>query len=126
MIALDKDPANGRPNHIQLPPQDKLHLIVLDLFTDWVTQNPVSLEVRRLKPPLLTPALSKDFIPFQVNNRHTQIVANGRLPRAQCISSRVSYCSTVAVQMWLMRVRHQAGENSKCNFLSRRMNTLGT
>ncbi|MFN8625286.1 MAG: DUF1214 domain-containing protein [Candidatus Binatia bacterium] len=54
-ITLDKDPANGRRNHIQLPPQDGLHMTVRDLFTDWATQNPVSLEVRRLGPPPVTP-----------------------------------------------------------------------
>lgn len=54
-ITLDKDPANGRTNHIQLPPHDGLHLVVRDLFTDWATQNPVSLDVRRLGPPPATP-----------------------------------------------------------------------
>jgi len=57
-ITLDKDPANGRANHIQLPPQQGLHMTVRDLFTDWATQSPVSLEVRRLGPPPVTPPRS--------------------------------------------------------------------
>jgi len=47
-VALDAAPANGRINHIRLPRQPGLHLIVRDLFTDWSTQSPVPLEILRL------------------------------------------------------------------------------
>ncbi|WP_176593456.1 DUF1214 domain-containing protein [Sphingobium sp. EM0848] len=55
-ITLDSAPAGERRNHIQTPAHGKLLLIVRDLFTDWATQNPVALEIRRVDGlPLAAP-----------------------------------------------------------------------
>jgi hypothetical protein len=54
-ITLDSSPANGRANHMQMPSEGKLLLIVRDLFTDWQTQNPVALDVRRVGGPAIRP-----------------------------------------------------------------------
>lgn len=53
-ITVDREPANGRPNHIQVPAQGKYPLLVRDLFTDW-EQRPVALEVRRVSGPPRSP-----------------------------------------------------------------------
>ncbi len=54
-ITLDSSPANGRANHMQMPPEGQFLLIVRDLFTDWKTQNPVALDVRRVGGPAIRP-----------------------------------------------------------------------
>lgn len=59
-ITIDSSPANGRPNHMQMPAQGKRLLIVRDLFTDWTTQNPVALSVRRIAGPAMSPPPSDD------------------------------------------------------------------
>lgn len=51
-ITVDGEPANGRPNHIQLPSRENFMLIVRDLFTDWSVQNPIALEIEQLSPPV--------------------------------------------------------------------------
>ncbi|WP_336970745.1 DUF1214 domain-containing protein [Sphingobium aromaticiconvertens] len=61
-ITLDSAPAGERPNHIQTPAQDKALLVVRDLFTDWATQNPVALDIRRVAGPPLTPPPSDDAV----------------------------------------------------------------
>lgn len=58
-VTVDRDPANGRPNHLQIPARGTSFVIVRDLFTDWATQNPVALEVRRLAGPPLALAASE-------------------------------------------------------------------
>jgi hypothetical protein len=50
-ISVDSDPANGRPNHLQTPAEGKYLLIVRDLFTNWATQHPIALDVRRIAGP---------------------------------------------------------------------------
>ncbi|SNS06341.1 Protein of unknown function [Sphingomonas laterariae] len=59
-ITLDSAPANGRPNHMQMPAEGKFLLIVRDLFTDWKTQNPVALEIDRVAGPAVAPAPSEE------------------------------------------------------------------
>lgn len=55
-ITLDSDPPNGRPNHLPIPAQGHYPVYVRDLFTDWSTQNPVALEIRRVAgPPAAAP-----------------------------------------------------------------------
>lgn len=61
-ITIDSSPANGRANHMQMPPEGKFLLIVRDLFTDWGTQNPVALEVRRLGGPAIRPLRTEDEV----------------------------------------------------------------
>lgn len=61
-ITLDSAPAGDRPNHIQTPAQGKVLLIVRDLFTDWATQNPVALDIRRVAGPPLAPPPSDDAV----------------------------------------------------------------
>lgn len=57
-ITLDSSPANGRANHMQMPPEGEFLLIVRDLFTDWETQNPVALDVQRVGGPAIRPLRS--------------------------------------------------------------------
>ncbi len=54
-ITLDHDPANGRSNHMQLPRDGHFPVHVRDLFTDWSTQNPVTLEIHRIAGPPAAP-----------------------------------------------------------------------
>lgn len=54
-VSLDRDPANGRRNHLQLPRAGEFPVHVRDLFTDWSTQNPVALEIRRVAGPPASP-----------------------------------------------------------------------
>jgi len=61
-ITIDSSPANGRANHMQMPVEGKFLLIVRDLFTDWGTQNPVALDVRRISGPAVRPARTDDEI----------------------------------------------------------------
>ncbi len=53
VITIDSDPVAGRTNHIATPASGSFHMSVRQLFTDWGTQNPISLEVVRLSgaPP---------------------------------------------------------------------------
>lgn len=61
-ITVDSSPANGRTNHLAMPGQGQFLLIVRDLFTDWTTQNPVALEVRRVGGPAIKPPRSDEAI----------------------------------------------------------------
>ncbi|MFO0690452.1 MAG: hypothetical protein U0900_17250 [Myxococcota bacterium] len=54
-ITLDSDPANGRPNHLQLPKSGTYPVYVRDLFTDWSRQSPVALEAFRVAGPPAPP-----------------------------------------------------------------------
>jgi hypothetical protein len=46
-ITIDRDPANGRVNHIQSDLNNPhLHLVIRDTLADWTTQNPVELDIR--------------------------------------------------------------------------------
>lgn len=69
-ITLDREPANGRSNHLQIPPQGRYPLLVRDLFTDW-TQLPVALEVRRISGPPLAPPRTE----AQIARRAAEILA---------------------------------------------------
>ncbi len=49
-ITVDADPANGRPNHIQTPPNARC-LFVRDTLSDWNTQAADSLTITRVAGP---------------------------------------------------------------------------
>jgi hypothetical protein len=57
VITMDRDPANGRHNHLQLTPDSK-RLFIRDSRKDW-NQRPNAYRVRRLDPPT-APPLSVD------------------------------------------------------------------
>lgn len=61
-ITIDSSPANGRPNHMQMPAKGRRLLIVRDLFTDWSTQNPAALSIRRIDGPAMAPPRSEEQI----------------------------------------------------------------
>ena len=61
-ITIDSSPANGRANHMQMPPEGKFLLIVRDLFTDWGGENPVALDVSRVDGPAIRPIRTDDEI----------------------------------------------------------------
>lgn len=49
VISIDSEPANGRPNHIQIPDTGRdLHLIVRDTLSDWSTEIPNPLRIVRI------------------------------------------------------------------------------
>lgn len=51
-ITVDAEPADGRPNHLQVPADlDGLHLMVRDSMADWDLELPVGLSIERLDPP---------------------------------------------------------------------------
>lgn len=60
VITVDNQPANGRVNHLQTPETGKVLVIVRDLFTDWATQNPVALDVKRVGGQPVAPPRSAD------------------------------------------------------------------
>lgn len=62
VISIDSDPANGRANHMRIPDKGTFLLIVRDLFTDWSSQSPVSLDVRRIGGPPVSPPRSEEAI----------------------------------------------------------------
>ena len=51
VITIDSDPANGRPNHLQVPASGVHHVIVRDLLTDWEHQLPIPLTIERVGGP---------------------------------------------------------------------------
>lgn len=51
VITIDSDPANGRPNHLQVPASGVHHVIVRDLLTDWDHQLPTPLTIERVGGP---------------------------------------------------------------------------
>jgi hypothetical protein len=53
VITLDREPANGRPNHLQLTPDSK-RLFIRDSRKDW-NQRPNAYRVLRLDPPTAKP-----------------------------------------------------------------------
>ncbi|WP_162854732.1 DUF1214 domain-containing protein [Sphingobium estronivorans] len=62
IITIDSDPANGRSNHMQMPPQGSFHMSIRQLLTDWATQNSIALDVRRVGGPAAGPPPSEDPI----------------------------------------------------------------
>jgi hypothetical protein len=72
IITVDSTAPSGRPNHIQLPSGSGRHyLLVRDLFTDWSTEYPVALEIRRVAGPPLQPRRSEN----QVADRAGEILS---------------------------------------------------
>lgn len=62
-ITLDADPPNGRANHLAIPAQGRYPVYVRDLFTDWSTQNPAALEIRRIDgPPAAAPRTTGSLV----------------------------------------------------------------
>lgn len=54
VITLDASPANGRPNHIQLPPNSR-QLIVRDTFAEW-DEVPSELSIEKISGPEASPS----------------------------------------------------------------------
>jgi phosphatidylserine/phosphatidylglycerophosphate/cardiolipin synthase-like enzyme len=72
-ITLDKSPAAGRKNHIQITP-DALYLFIRDTMGDW-NQTPDALRVTRLDPPTRSP-LSID----ELTTRAVRVMRDGVAP----------------------------------------------
>ncbi|MFC7449466.1 hypothetical protein [Rhodococcus daqingensis] len=60
VITIDAEPANGRPNHMQIPADGTSMLIVRDLLNDWSRENPVQLEIARVDGPPAAPERTID------------------------------------------------------------------
>jgi hypothetical protein len=59
-ITVDADPADGRPNHLQVPADHHaLHLMVRDSLADWTTELPYELSIERLDEAAAEPKLSE-------------------------------------------------------------------
>jgi hypothetical protein len=55
-LTIDADPANGRPNHLQVPRDlPGMHLLVRDSLADWSRELPVELTMERLDTPPAAP-----------------------------------------------------------------------
>lgn len=52
-VTIDRDPPNGRSNHLQIPAEGKSLFVVRDLFTNWATQSPVALDIERIGGPAI-------------------------------------------------------------------------
>ena len=50
-ISIDSDPAGGRSNHMQIPPDGTFHVVLRDLLGDWQQQRPVPLTIERVAGP---------------------------------------------------------------------------
>ncbi len=51
-VTVDADPANGRPNHLQVPADEPgLHLMVRDSLADWSRELPYELTIERVDAP---------------------------------------------------------------------------
>jgi hypothetical protein len=59
-ITLDTEPANGRSNHLRIPPESGI-LLIRDCLSDW-KQSANALEIRRLDGPEAGPPPSEDDI----------------------------------------------------------------
>ena len=53
-ITIDAEPANGRPNHIQCPP-NATTLFIRDTLGDWRRQRPDTLRITRVEGPVRPP-----------------------------------------------------------------------
>ena len=84
-ITVDKDPANGRPNHIQSGDNPDERLIIRNTLSDWTTQSPEAVTVRLVDaaPPKPAPtqaaitadavATMKIMVPFWIKYGHDYI-----------------------------------------------------
>lgn len=66
-LTLDARPADGRPNHMTIPP-GTLYLFIRDSMGDWETQQPDALTVRRLNPPSAPPVSEDELAARAVRN----------------------------------------------------------
>lgn len=94
-LTLGSDAGDGRPNHIQLPPQAR-HIMVRDTMSDW-SQTPMSLRVRRVGEPSAPPAPTEGELAaqaasmlersaplwVQVPEQYNHVVPVNTLPPAQ-------------------------------------------
>lgn len=62
LVTLDTEPANGRINHMQVPPVGYVFLVTRDLLTDWTTQNIYSIEITRTDGPPAQPMPSDEAL----------------------------------------------------------------
>ena len=62
-ITVDSSPADGRANHLQIPPGvERGNILVRDALSNWAVQNPSQLEVRRVSGPTVLPALDEEAL----------------------------------------------------------------
>ncbi len=70
-ITLDDTPANGRKNHLQMPPET-LYLFIRDSMGDWM-QTPNALRVRRLTPPSRGPLTTDELAARVIRNIQSDV-----------------------------------------------------
>lgn len=66
-LTLDGTPADGRRNHIMIPP-GTLYLFIRDSMGDWATQQPDALRVRRLDSPTRDPLTEDELAATAIRN----------------------------------------------------------
>jgi hypothetical protein len=66
-LTLDGTPAEGRRNHMTIP-EGTLYLFIRDSMTDWESQSPDALHVRRLDPPLRDPLTEDELAATAIRN----------------------------------------------------------
>ncbi len=62
VITVDSRPADGRPNHIRIPPGKTSRALARDLIDDWSSQGPAPLEIRRISGPPAAPQRDTDTL----------------------------------------------------------------
>lgn len=59
-ITIDSTPADGGPNHLQIPADTTSFLVVRDLLNNWATEDPVYLDIKRVSGPPVAPEKTLD------------------------------------------------------------------
>ncbi len=72
-IEVDSAPANGRRNHLRIPPRGRFPVYIRDLFTDWSRQKPVALEIERVAGPQAPPAEDVETLAARAAERVTRM-----------------------------------------------------
>lgn len=67
VLTLDSTPANGRRNHMTIPP-GTLYLFIRDSMGDWETQQPDALRVYRRNPPTRAPLTEDELAATAIRN----------------------------------------------------------
>lgn len=74
-ITVDDQPANGRPNHLQIR-GGATQVLIRNTLADWSHEQPDTLTVERVAGPEATPPLSEDALAKEVIRRLAAVLAH--------------------------------------------------
>jgi hypothetical protein len=72
VITLDATPAEGRRNHLTVPP-GTLYLFIRDSMGDWETEQPDALRIKRLNAPTRDPLTEDELARTAISNIHSDV-----------------------------------------------------